>query len=85
MLLYYQTDSDNRICALCDTPLSGSLVFDFPEDLNRLIMQDYKFINNELVYDPLPVPTPPPTAQEQLDAQAAAIEELAKLISEVIV
>lgn len=66
---------DNRILSACialpSTPADLPRVDALPEgDIN-----DWLFVNNEYVYDPLPKPpTPEPTADEILDALLGVTE-----------
>ena len=70
-------NADNRILSACialpATPASLPRVDDLPEgDIN-----DWLFVDNEFVYDPLPRPDPPtpePTADEIIDALLGVTE-----------
>lgn len=70
MIYALNLDTDNRILsATYDqfAPVSQPRVDELPEG----DISDYKYVDGEYVYDPLPVPpepTPEPTADEILDA-----------------
>lgn len=70
-------DTENRILSVCEC-IEGMgydvVVESFPDDNVR----DYKYINGEFIYDPLPKPEPPkpePTGSVTYDELAAAIQE----------
>ena len=50
--------------------------FDFPENFNFGNVEDYKIINGELIYDPLPIPETLPTEAERLDAIEALLLDM---------
>ena len=61
---------DNRILSAC-VCLEGFEYANIVDTLPEGTISDYKYINGEYVYDPLPKPEPPepePTADEILDA-----------------
>ena len=70
MMYALNLDKDNRILsATYDqyAPVSQPRVDELPEG----DISDYKYVNGEYVYDPIPVPpepTPEPTADEILNA-----------------
>lgn len=71
-------DKDGRILSAC-VCLAGQTYNDTAETLPDGDITDYKYINNEYVYDPLPDPEPEePTALVEYatyDELAAAIKE----------
>ena len=49
----------------------GQFQFDFPEDFDFGKQSDYKIINGELIYDPIPVEEPTPSVTDLAFANAA--------------
>lgn len=57
MTIYVCTDKDGRIQYTTDTAeYAGpdAIQFDFPEDFDFSSQRDYRIVDNELVYDPIP-------------------------------
>ena len=63
-------DADNRILSAC-VCLDGFEYTNVVDTLPDRDVSDYRYVDGEYVYDPLPEPEPPttePTADEILDA-----------------
>lgn len=63
---------DNRILSAC-VCLEGFEYVNIVKTLPDGNIADYKYINNEYVYDPLPQPEPEPEKPTQLDALEAQV------------
>lgn len=69
---------DNRILSVC-VCLAGQTYNNIIDTLPDGDITDYKYINSEYVYDPLPKPQPEPEPQ---GAEYATYDELAAAIKE---
>lgn len=79
MKKYVFLNDDNRIVGIQDCELfpDGTLedkAFEFPEGFEIGTEHDYKLINGELIYDPLPVPESEPDRVQVLEEQLAALK-----------
>lgn len=71
-------DADGRILSACIC-IEGQIYKNVVDTLPDGDVTDYKYINNEYVYDPLPKPDPKPEPQ---GAEYATYDELAAAIKE---
>lgn len=64
--------ADGRVLSVCTvlptTPASMPRVDDFPESVT-----DYRFVDGEFVYDPIPEPEPEPETTDRLDVIEAQV------------
>lgn len=58
MKQWVKTDEDGRIYITCDEKYAEEdyIEFDFPEDFSFIKQNDYRIVDGELIYDPLPEP-----------------------------
>lgn len=52
--MYVGVDNTNRIVSVESGMANGSFEFSFPSDFDFFKSSDYKIVDNELVYEPLP-------------------------------
>lgn len=72
MIKFYELDADNRICVTADTAAPGAVnpqSFNFPDDFDFNKQNDYKIIDGELVYDPVPEAEAEATQLDVIEAQ----------------
>lgn len=79
MLKFYELNEEKRIIITADTGRlveqeDGTVImegerFDFPEDFDFNKQLDYKIIEDELVYDPIPEPEAEPSQIDVIEAQ----------------
>lgn len=84
MIKYYELTEENRIAVTADTGRlveqeDGTIVmegeqFDFPDGFDFCRQSDYKLIDGELNYDPLPEPEEEPTADDVLNTLLGVTE-----------
>jgi hypothetical protein len=81
--MYIKTDDTGRLICVSTQSMDESEEFDFPIDFQIKNHHDYKIVDGALIYDPLPEAeqNTSPTTQDQIDANAAAIMELAEIIA----
>lgn len=83
MIKYYELTEENRIFLTADTGRlveqeDGTIImegekFNFPDDFDFRKQSDYKIVDEELVYDPLPEPEDPEAGPSQLDIIEAQV------------
>lgn len=74
----YKTDDDNRIQSITTYPINDAIpIIEIDDDFSLQIISDYKVIDGNLVYDPLPTtPEPEPTESTPTWSElAAALKE----------
>lgn len=65
-------NDESRICSTTDMAFGHPTeenVFDFPEGFNFNLQYDYKIINDELIYDPIPEPEAEASQLDIIEAQ----------------
>lgn len=75
---WYHADSTGRIGATTtiEKYANGMTQYDFPDDFDFGAQADYRVVDGELVYDPLPEPEPQPSVDERLDAVESGMAAL---------
>lgn len=59
---------DNRIAKLTvEKQDEEQFEFELPDDFDMLNISDYQIIDNELVYNPMPIPEPEPTQLDKME------------------
>lgn len=81
MKKYVFLNDENRIVGIQDCELfpDASLedkAFEFTEGFEIGTEHDYKLVDGQLVYDPLPIPEAQPTMTERLEALEAAMRDM---------
>lgn len=80
--MFFKIDENGVFWLCCEIKAEECMVFLTPPDnFVPSEMHNWKYLNGEFVYDPIPVPPSPPTLQERLDAlEQAGLERDAALI-----
>lgn len=86
MTMQVVLDQDGRIkMSSNDTSLVGGVQIELPEDFDFERQGDYRVLQDEIVYDPLPEPAPMQDPMQELRKQLAeqenALCELAEMIA----
>lgn len=78
-------DRENRICSTSGIRFGDPVlepIYEFPEDFDFLRQYDYKIVDGELVYAPIPRPESEPTEAERIAALEEALELLLSGVTE---
>lgn len=79
--MYFKADETGRVYMAAEQQWGGMTFVEPPADFNEHRLNDYMLVNGELVYDPLPEPTPEPSQDEQIDMLNEAVADMSEVVS----